>query len=378
MRRTAGPYIYLGQDSDNLIISTKQPKKNLHEKNHSFYYFLMACYSSALVLKKVIGTLPFKVADEIVIEVDKIFGNKNSINKNVHIGKAYLAGAGAVGNSFLYALSTFEVEGEIIIVDPDFVSGGNLNRCLFFSEKDIGKNKVDVLSKKAQNLYSKLKFVPQPYELAKIPNRPEGAWLNKLIVGVDSRRARRNLQREIPKEVFDASTTGISEIVVHHNQLPLNGTACLGCVYVAEKQENAHEEHVADALGVSSVQIRKQFIDKSAALAINKKYPSINSDDIIGIPYDTLFKELCGEGRLMTRENNQILAPLAFVSALAGAFLALMFIEKHINNLPYNYWRISPWSQINYRLKQVIPTNSDCEFCNDELYVKTTKEIWDV
>lgn len=42
-----------------------------------------------------------------------------------------------------------------------------------------------------------------------------GAWLKRLIVGVDSPRARRNLQTEVPGEVYDASTTGISEVVVH-------------------------------------------------------------------------------------------------------------------------------------------------------------------
>lgn len=378
LKKTNGPYIYLGQNSDgNLLVSKHQPNKNLSENNHPFLYFLIACYSGALVLSEVSKPLSFKVDEEIIIEKLKILSSNVLTDKTINIDTAYMAGAGAVGNSFLYALSTFQIEGKITIVDPDSVSGGNLNRCLFFSEDDIGKKKVEVLVEKAKNLFPKLKFYTEPYELAKIPNRPEGAWLNKLIVGVDSRRARRNLQREIPKEVFDASTTGIEEIVVHYNKRPLEDKACLGCIYMKEEQENAHEVHIAEALGVSVIHVRKQFIDRVAGLAIIKKYPAINIKSIEGIPYDTLFKQLCGEGKLMTEKNKQVLAPFAFVSALAGAFLALMFIENHVNNKDsYNYWRISPWNNINYRLKQLLPTSKICEFCNDKIYNKVADKIW--
>ncbi|MDZ7650297.1 MAG: ThiF family adenylyltransferase [Cytophagales bacterium] len=285
-----------------------------------------------------------------MLDIDTVVKDKSIFEKKINIGKAYLAGAGAIGNSFLYALSTFHVEGELKVVDPDFVSAGNLNRCLLFEDGDIEKNKTDVLVQKMQPYLKDLKLIPLTQTLAKIPDNVGGAWLDKLIVGVDSRRARRNLQGEIPREVFDSSTTGISEIVIHHHKRPLKG-ACLGCVYVKEKQEEAHETHIAEALGVSLNKVKQQFIDEEAAELIALKY-QINKCDILGVPYDTLFKQLCGEGKLMTAQNNQVLAPLAFVSALAGAFLALMLVEKHLKISDYNYWRLTPWANLNLRLQQ--------------------------
>ncbi len=370
-----GPYVFLGQKSkETLSISMRPPLVALQEKTHPFLYFIIACYAGGMVLRKTTNSIPIKADDEIAIEMGQVIKNKDIFDKEVNVGRVYLAGAGAVGNAFLYALSTFQVEGEIKVADPDFVSGSNLNRCLLFDEDDIEKNKVDVLTQKAQPYFKKLKLTPLPHELNKIPDNIGGAWLEKLVVGVDSRRARRNLQGEIPREVFDASTTGISEVVVHHHKRPLEG-ACLGCIYAKEKQEEAHEIHIAESLGVTLNHVKRQFIDNEAAGLIATKY-QLHENDIVGIPYDTLFKQLCGEGKLMTPKNTQVLAPLAFVSALAGAFLALMFVEKHLGITGYNYWRISPWANLNYRLQQNLRINPECEFCNSELFKSAAKSMW--
>lgn len=374
-KRTDGPYIYIGQNDRHVTISTVEREENLSEKIHSFIHFLIACYSGALALKTVSSFLPFNVADTITIEIDTI--QNEFFDKVLNVGKIHLVGAGAIGNSFLYALSNFQIKGELIIIDPDIVSGGNLNRCLFFDENNINRKKAEVLSDKAGQFFPEFLLHALPFELARIPNKPEGAWLNKLVVAVDSRRARRNIQLEIPKEVFDASTTGIEEVVLHHHKRPLNGTACLGCIYVKEKNENAHEIHIADSLGVSITEVQKQFVSDTAALLICKKYSSLDPRTITGLAYDTLFKALCGEGALLTNENKQVIAPLAFVSALAGAYLALMFFEAHSNDhLSFNYWRISPWSNTNEKLKQYLPKNENCEFCNHQTYSRIMENLW--
>jgi len=370
-----GPSVCIGTKEDNIIsVSSTQRWTPLSENNHPFIYFVTSCYVGSMVLKTMYDKLAVTVSDEIIIDINKLIKNQEVFTKHFDIGTAFLAGAGAIGNSFLYALSTFNVSGYIKVVDPDFVSGGNLNRCLFFNTDDIDQMKSDVLVSKAQRLFTDLKLKSEPVELAKVPDNNGAAWLKKLIVAVDSRRARRNLQGEVPMEVFDASTTGITEVVIHNHKRPLEG-ACLGCIYIKEKQEDAHEIHVADALGVTLLHVQKQFIDSEAASLIGTKYrlePSL----ILGVPYDTLFKQLCGEGKLMTKESNQVLAPLAFVSALAGAFLALMLIEKHHGVTTYNYWRMSPWANLNYRLQQIQPSNEECEFCNNKTYMKVAEDLW--
>lgn len=372
---TPGPHIFLGQQSANdITISSSPPLLELSRELHPFLYFLTSCYVGAFIMKSISENLPVSIPDSIRLDTARIVETQDVFSSEVNLGEAYLAGAGAIGNSFLYALSTFKVRGELKIVDPDFVSGGNLNRCLFFNEDDVLKKKVQVLTEKAQPLFPNLKLTPIPYEFSKIPNKPTDAWLSKLIVGVDSRRARRNLQREIPKEVFDASTTGITEVVVHHHKRPLVG-ACMGCVYVRQVQEEAHANHIAEVLGVTLDQVKLQFVTQEAASSISQKH-NINTSDLIGLSFDTLFKQLCGEGKLKSTEGKQVLAPLAFVSALAGAFLALNVVQNHLGVGSYNYWRLSPWAEPNFRLRQNLLKNVDCEFCNDKTYLQVATSLW--
>lgn len=377
-RLTDSPFVSIGNiDATTAVVSRNTIFPRLSDNQHAFIYYLIACYSGAQVLKTICPQIEVTCHDQIVIDIDRLAPNKNVFTKTVNIQKAYLAGAGAIGNTFLLALSAFDVIGELNVTDPDVVSDGNLNRCVFFLPEDIDKKKVAVLVQKAQQLFKHLKLVPFDDELSKHPDKNEdGTWLKKLIVGVDSRRARRSLQSEIPKEVFDASTTGIAEIVVHYNQIPWNGKACLGCIYTREKQEEAHELHLAETLGVSLGEVRQQFIDKGAAEKIAKKF-SVDAAPLLGQAYDTLFKQLCGEGKLMKAETQRILAPLAFVSALAGGFLALMLIEKHLSASEYNYWRVSPWANPNFKLQQIRPINPNCEYCNDATFNAVATKIWE-
>lgn len=374
-RQTKAAYVHLGEMNQKIIISSLRFNSPLPENLHPIIYYLVACYTGAVVLKAMFKDLK-ENSEEICLDYRTLIKNEKILYERFDVGNVYLAGAGAIGNSFLYALSNFNIKGVLNICDPDIITGGNLNRCLFFEDSDIRKYKVDVLAEKAQPLFSNLKLNPFPFELGKVPTKTEGAWLEKLVIGVDSRRARRNLQTELPREVFDASTTGISEVVVYHGKVDLSG-ACLCCIYKRENQEEAHEKHIAETLGVTVNHVRRQFIDSDSANLIASKY-SIKQEDLVGIPFDTVFKQLCGEGKLMTEDNLQVLAPLAFVSALAGGLLALRFLEEHFNLGDYNYWRVSPWAEMNFRLKQKRLKDPDCELCKNEEYQNLIKIVWNI
>jgi len=54
-----------------------------------------------------------------------------------------VVGAGAVGNEVAKNLALVGV-GRLTLVDPDVVELSNLNRCIFFRERDVGNKKVHV------------------------------------------------------------------------------------------------------------------------------------------------------------------------------------------------------------------------------------------
>ena len=182
----------------------------------------------------------------------------------------------------------------------------------------------------------------------------------------------------MPRRVFDASTTGITEVVLHFNRSP-SSYACMSCVYYEAPDETAHEQHVAELLGVSAADARSNFVSKAAAILIAGRYPALTSESLVGLAYDSLFKQLCGQGALKTAADEQVLAPFAFVSVLAGALLAIEIVRRAGSSaieLPFNYWRVSPWSAPVIRARELRSKRIACEFCDNPVLQRVLRDLW--
>lgn len=376
--RLSCPRVYVHALNEEFVVSS-QPVGKCFENIHRAGILLCACYATAAALKMAFGdVLPFHVPAVIHLKLSDLLGaDLPLIYKAVVIEDTYLAGAGAVGNGFVYALSQFDASGELHIVDDDIVGAGNLQRCLVFEEQHLNSPKAEILSAATVQLLPNLKAIPHDRRIQDLPERQAGPWLKRLVVGVDSPRARRSLQSELPGEVFDASTTGISEVVLHFHKQPTTG-ACLGCVYPHTPQEDAHENHVAEALGVALFEVREARISASAAERIRQRYPGLNSSRLVGTAYDSLFKALCSTQSLKTSEDRQVLAPFAFVSVLAGTLAAIEFVRRIQRGQAglFNEWRVSPWTNPVLRRRRSLPKNPACEFCKDPLLAGVIREMW--
>ncbi|MGI8641649.1 MAG: ThiF family adenylyltransferase [Pyrinomonadaceae bacterium] len=372
--------LYVNFDSERIIISSVISKTALPSNVHPILLLLGACYTAAQVIQRIVGDmLPIPFFNPLEINFKSILGDDFSLDSKFDIQTAYLAGAGAIGNGFVLALSLLNPSGKLYIADLDIVDEGNLNRCVWFDESNVGFNKADELVKIAQPKFKTLDLISHSGELQSIPTKNSGAWLRRLIIGVDSRRVRRNLQNEIPGEVYDASTTDIREVVLHFNNQPLNGLACLSCIYFEDVAESAHELHVAEVLGVSLQEVQSNYISAIAAQKICQKYDYLIAGNVEGLAYDSLFKQLCGEGMLKTSEDKQVLAPFSFVSVLAGTYLAIEFAKRIISCNPvekFNYWRISPWSVPVLRAQKYRHSKIGCDFCGNPIMVETANSLW--
>src|SRR5262249_6182076 len=110
-----------------------------------------------------------------------------------------------------------------------------------------------------------------------------------------------------------------------------------------------------------------------------QRYPQFTVVDVQGLAYDTLFKQLCSAGELKIEQEKQVLAPLAFVSGLAGAYLALEFVLRLGASdpcRPFNYWRASPWASPVLPLRALRPRNDRCECCGRGAVRATVRELW--
>jgi hypothetical protein len=379
---TSGPVVRVSVALTELVISSEATPKHNRDANEVPEILLLigACYAAAMAVRLGLGrSFPLPFANTIRVPVGGLLRGRGPVLAGtVDLGKVYVAGAGAIGNGLLYSLALLNVRGELHIVDPKLVTAGNLGRCLLFSAQDIGRLKAEVLAERAQPAMPGLRLVPRVGRLQSLAERSDGPWLERLVVAVDSRRARRRLQEELPGAVFDSSTTGIEEIVVHFNAAR-SRAACLSCIYEEDRVEGAHERHVADLLGVGVDDVREHYISMDAARRMIARHPELDPIQLVGTAYDTLFKTLCATGRLGVDEGRTILAPFSFVSVLAGAYLALelaLRISSGDVTLPFNYWRASPWTSPVVELQALRRRRAGCETCGNAAICATSNQLW--
>lgn len=340
---------------------------------------LCACFASAQLAHYTLALPAGRVTDEgVYIDFARWPGVSTQLwERCANLGVFHLAGAGAVGNSFLYALRLLSVQGTLNIVDPKLVTGGIVNRCLWFEDGDIDESKAENLARKVQAALPQMVVKGFKGTIQQFRQGLNGEY-GCLIVGVDSRRARRQLQEEMPFEVFDASTTGIEEVVFHHNQ-QLSGRACLGCIYRETEGEHSFAEHVAQSLNVSLAEVSQGYISPAAAARIVERYPQLDAVHIVGLAFDSLFKSLCATQQLTTAEQKQVLAPFAFVSQLAGTVQAIEFFLRRLDPARgelFNYWRVNPWRGVFNDLQQMRDALPNCQVCASPSYQTLAHELW--
>lgn len=376
--RTRGPRVYVDVRGDCAVIGRDVNPVAPCAEVPKILGLLVACYASAAVLHHALrGALTLGLPEPLIVKYAQFGVRLSALAQPVALGRAYLAGAGAIGNGLLWAARYLDIRGQLDIVDDDRVSSGNLNRQIWFDTDDIGQPKVDRLAARAQPLVPLLKLVPRQSRIQDLAEKSEGRWLERLIVAVDSRRARRALQNEFPGEVFDASTTDIREIVVHHNVQPTSA-ACLSCIYEPDQEETSREQHIADHLGVSVEAVRSERISAASAQVIAARYPALSASELVDIAYDSLFKRLCAESALQTLEGKRVVAPFAFVSVLAGTVLALELVRRQAGEPPANdnYWRLSPWHPPFSRRRTLRPRQQNCAFCGNATLRRVNESIW--
>ncbi len=373
------PTLRVGWSVDEIVIGTEAQPLSMPEDQHPLFLLVGACYAAAAATKLLTGlAITQPLPDPLAIKFDQLGIERGWLNRPIVFSNTYMAGAGAIGNGLLRALRHVDARGTLNIADNDFVDDTNLQRQIYFTDNDIGEPKATTLANNARPHFPRLKLIPHDCRLQALRSPDDDRWLKRLIVCVDSRRARRQLQDEIAGEVFDASTTDIREAIVHYHKQPISN-ACMSCIYYADTRELEREDLLAQALGLTVEQVRFPEIDRPMAETIIQHLAMENEPDkLVGLPCDTLFKQLCGEGLLKVTPDKQILAPFAFVSVLAGSLLAIEIVRRLAGSQHHedNYWRVSAWAPPIERLRVQRKRRDDCAFCGIEELLATSKLLW--
>lgn len=377
--RDAPKHLFVTLDPGLLSLSAAAPSRISPDGSlHGLQIMIAACYMASVVLARIIdGIAQAHDLAPFVIRLEALGASRTVLETQICLGEAALVGAGAVANGFLRAARHLNISGELTIVDPKAVGTGNLNRCLYFTDDDVDHAKAERLSANAQRDFPALKLVPIVgtfKELVKSNGR-----VRRAITTVDSRLARRSVQSELPLEILDASTTDVSEVIVHSHRQP-NVGACLACIYKPILDELARARDIASGLGIDLDDVTSgALISEAVAAKIVSKHPALDPAKLVGTAFDSLFKQLCAEQALLSPTGAQVLAPFAFVSNLAGALLALELARFEFGARfedGKNYLFASPWSPPHALSRRYRAREPDCEFCGRPATMEAWELVW--
>lgn len=344
-----------------------------------------ACYGVAALTSLVLGDAvegkssfrPFSILD---------FGSGVATfdwDAPLPLPKLHQGGVGAIGSAFLYTLAAHgRANGELILVDHDLVDLLNIGRYIYFDVDDLDISKVEAARRKLLFHAPGIRPVAMPHEFEKYFDNALAAdktfGVEHLVSCPDRRSTRRSWQSRFPRRVYDAST-GPDEVVLHANSYDRE-RACMECIYPEVIQEQAHARHVAAKLGVDVNRILSgEAITAADAAHIVAVYPHLSQENLLGLAFDSVFRDLCGAGQL-TVDDHVVLAPFPFTSVLAGALLYLEVVKRSVPEafaafLDVNYTRLNPLQQPNPALRLVRPARPECR-CQSALFRSAFGAIW--
>ncbi len=372
--RTDVQRLFADIDDIGLVVGA-DPQHLRKTEPHRLYSAAAACAAAAASLRTAIAAplLP-EVRLPMRLDFHQFGVPAGALEQGLGLHGAVMAGAGAVAHGFLHAARHVGLHGELTIVDPKTVKGGILNRCLYLRQSDIDSDKAEALARRARVDFPNLRLLPMVSDfrdfVKKLERPPE-----TVFVTVDSRSARRSIQLEAPHRIIDASTTDVRGVIVHSNTLPTEH-ACLACIYRHVPEEFAREKSIADGLGLDLATVQGGFIDEEAARRIVATHPKVEPGAIIGLAYDSLFRQLCSEQALATPEGRQVLAPFAFVSAWAGVLMTVEMLRSFAGERSTNYWSVDPWNLPLARTRTLRDRHDGCQFCSNPAVRDVVTALW--
>lgn len=262
-----------------------------------------------------------------------------------------LVGIGAVGNGAVWTLSKIQnLRGDLFLIDDEEVRLSNLQRYILLDESDEKKVKVEI-AKTFLN-HTGLRVVPVKGNWDKYIGKVRDSKVNCVAVGIDNSKDRIGIQSSLPKVIFNAFTETESLAITRHTNF--QNQACLACSYIPLKKRKDYIDEVAENCNIPEhKEIIKRYYNSNLSVGTNLEL--LNNKNLLSliaesnnIPVKSLsqFKQMtisqfysdfvCG-GIILEISNNEneienVDAPLAFQSAMAGILLAAELVKYSMNS----------------------------------------------
>lgn len=321
--------------------------------------------------------------------------------KQINLKDTVLAGVGAIGNGFVWALSKIEdLRGTIHLVDDEKVSLTNLQRYILLEEDDENGVKVEIA--KRFLIQKHLNVIPYKSNWDGYLNTTNNWDVRSVAVGIDNIKDRIGIQSSLPKDVFNAFTEAESLAITRHNNF--SSEACLACSNIPTAKVRNFINEVADNCNIpAKAELVKDYYNLD--LPVEIPIPNSNHGSLLltiaeanGIPIEELNRFngmtmhtfysnfICGGVILeVSKVDNKIQnvdAPLAFQSAMAGILLAAEIVKHSIGSddkqeQRTDFYHLSPIKDgLNPFHRMIEKDKTGRCICGDDDFVKRYKEKW--
>ena len=303
-----------------------------------------------------------------------------------------LIGCGGVGQAVAFALNQFKLRGKITLIDPDSIDESNRQRYLLAFDETVGLNKTIFLSQFLMNnknkLLTALEFLWN-YETS-ISIFDSLYNMEDVIISVDNKRTRINLQAALPKTIWNIWTDTGENILRYgigkHDFL--NEYQCLACAYYPEGDIPNQMELNASLLGMSQEDINNHIEQNNLITEEDLEYFlknfSIHPEQInkikslIGQPFSKIFHGECGVFTVKPSEKHEsTTAP--HIPVLAGTYGVIQYVLSKFKILEEKIiTSVGEFNAFDYPGESSLikkKRHPNC-ICNDPIYQEVFKKKW--
>lgn len=308
-----------------------------------------------------------------------------TLDPRIDIHRLTLVGLGAGGGATAFTLASLpNSSGHINLIEPDEVVLSNLNRYVFADLSDIGRPKtgvVEAMLRAATRITTSAFTMPFSEAATKIPV----ADYRYTIAAVHSREARRQLQHETPRVLWDMGATETGEF--HLWRMVLGQVECMQCKHPphATDPERTTAEQLARTLGLDVERWFRLLRDNAAFTqsdvnAMSHRLQGKGLQDAslpkVGQHYGDWWPGQCGRIQLPELDDE---LPIPFAPVMAGVLIAGEVIKEHYFPevvLQSRYWNALLGQFLRRMTPQQRFPRADCRFCHDPHFLDQYHRRW--
>lgn len=350
---------------------------DLNPVGPAFAAALTAAQVFQRVFSKELGDMDGKIIDKWQGDIREIFGVSGLTISNLELGETHVFGVGAVTHGLVWLLENWNspVSGSLRLVDKDKYGESNGQRYAFMRATDVGELKVSSVLSRLKAAHSRLQISSHPTDLnSYCAAHGYEVPLNRVIAGLDSEEARRQVALKLPFRTINMWTGG--ERAGAGLYVPGDGRACLACDYLESKKsplDEVAELHQKTKLRPDLVRAlldsgRGLSPDEAATISAQWNLPA---EQFVGEPLRSVLPTLCATGHVQMGQNSEAVdVPFAFASLFSGiaGFMMLLKDLTAIADLSEN-WSLHTFKVPSHLSLQPSHLRTECVRCTEAAYL---------